>query len=232
VASRRSRIQGYYSTPVALRKAAVLEQFGAGTTDPFAYRGEDVSESVITRTDLNGYGEWSRDRPIKERIDLLDSFFSSVVPLVQSHGGVYFRDEGDCIVALFSDYFRNGAEYATVEQFCMLASGLNFGVAGLTAKSVLVCGKVAFFQKAHERGTEDWSAEGEAFVRASRLEAAVPSGQRVAFFASDYDPIFAGKNLVATGRVAGWIVERKKEKVEGLGLPGGWADVVYLEKRA
>lgn len=145
---------------------------------------------------------------------------------------MFYRDEGDCIVAVFSDYFSNGATYDSVESYCLKVSSRKFGTPQLTAKTSVACGSVLYFQKAHEEGTQDWSAEGDAFVRAARLEHAIESKRQVVFFANEYTAHFANtSNVAKPGTSAAWSVNRKKRQVPGIGEPGGWSELVALEYR-
>lgn len=182
----------------------------------------------MLRLDLNGYSAWAREKPIEARVALLDKYFSTVVPLLDQVKGVYFRDEGDCIVCLFSSYFGTNADDLNfrINYFARTVASQRFGE--LTAKVAVAAGPLAFFQKAHEVGTDDWSAEGEAFVRAARLEAAMSSDAQVVYFADDFDNMFAETiHYVSSGERYYWTVDREKLQVPGLALVGGWADVVY-----
>lgn len=227
MASRRGRIQEFYATPRDHR-LEILEKAAAGA-QAFAFTGAQVVDAVVVRTDLNGYSDWSRDRPIQDRAALLDEFFSSVVPDLNQCGGVFFRDEGDCIVSLFTKYFGQEPTFDSVERFCMRACSRHYGQSRLSAKTVVAHGNVAIFQKAHEIGSQDWSAEGDAFIRAARLENAVPSKQEITFFADEYDASFqVTENIVAPGRPVTFSVNRESLQVPGLAFSGGWSDVVVL----
>lgn len=151
--------------------------------------------------------------------------------MLDASGGIYFRDEGDCIVALFSDYFQAGATHDSVEKFCMRACANLYGDAQLSAKAVVATGDVAYFQKAHEVGSEDWSAEGGAFVKAVRLEAAADSKRQINFFRDDYDKYFSKTNIIdaSSGGIAKWYPEHEKRQVPGLGFDGGWTDITVLK---
>lgn len=229
MADRRTLIHDFYrqSGPQRLE---VLRK-AAAAVDRYPFKGDAIDYTVLVRTDLNGYSSWARERDIATRVKLLDDFFSAVVPRVEAHGGVFYRDEGDCIVALFSGYFATGANFEKAELFCMWAASQTYGSPKLGAKCAVACGDVAYFQKAHEAGTADWSAEGEPFVRSARLEHALPSGPQVAFFKEDYDAHFVTTNMAAPGGSGGWNVNREKLQVPGLSLTGGWTDVVRLTKK-
>src|SRR5260221_4634083 len=179
--NRRENIHDYYRK---LGKAMLLEK-AAASAITFPFKGDEIAYAAVTRTDLNGYSTWARDKTAGQRAAQLDAFFSSVVPAIETAGGVFFRDEGDCIVALFSGYFDRAATFASIEKYCMTASQREYGSANLTAKTCVCCGDVAIFQKQHEKTTGDWSAEGEPFVRAARLEQAVQSGKQITFFEDD-----------------------------------------------
>jgi len=106
------------------------------------------------------------------------------------------------------------------------------GVRMRTTPSAKVCvsiGELAFFQKAFETEPDEWSAEGEPFVISARLEAAVPSTKRINFLAREYDHLFAKTSNVASPYgSAFWEIVRDSIQVPGLGLAGGWEDIVYL----
>lgn len=205
------------------------------TTSSFPYSGPAIADSAVARIDLNGYSDWSRDRTAVDRALLLDDFFSYAVPELDRHGGVFFRDEGDCVVALFSTYFNPGLTTDRIERFCMRVASQTYGTANLTASASLAFGNVAFFQKRHEMGTDDWSAEGEPFVTAARIEAALTRITQVVMLASDYRARFAySTNRVPIGatRAPFWnIGDPEPMQIPGLGLAGGWTDVVKYTKR-
>ena len=226
MANRRARIQDFYTRPSTDLRTLVEKAAAEGR---FAFHGPAVVDAVVIRTDLNGYSTWARDKQAPARAAVLDDFFTRVIPLLNAAGGVYFRDEGDCIVSLFSNYFGTGWSYASAELFSIFAGGNAYGQPQLTAKSSIACGRIAVYQKAHEIGTEDWSAEGDPFVRAGRLEAAISSKQQIAFFAEDYDAHFLTTNS-GPGPSA-WNIKREKLQVPGLGAVGGWTDVVLLERK-
>jgi len=227
MANRRAAIHDFYRQQLGAQ--ALLEK-AAATAPQYAYTGPAVKHAVVTRTDLNGYSAWARGRPAAERAAQLDAFFSTVVPQIELAGGVFFRDEGDCIVAVFSDYFARGATYKSIREFSKTVTDRAYGVAALTAKTCVSCGDVAFFQKKHEVATGDWSAEGEPFVRSARLEAAVNSIKHVVFLKDDYDAHFEGTaTWAAPGSSPRWTVTPESIQVSGLGAPGGWVDVVRLE---
>src|SRR5690606_37347495 len=114
--------------------------------------------------------------------------------------------------------------------FCKLTAQGNYGEAGLTAKVTVSFGSVAYFQKAHEQGTEDWSAEGDPFVQCARLEQAVESKQRVYLLDPLYKALFQpSENYAAAGERYYWTTTTVNVQVEGLGLSGGWAQVSQHE---
>jgi class 3 adenylate cyclase len=228
MANRRARIQDYY-----LHRQFDLRslQEKAAAQGRFAFHGPAVVDAVVIRTDLNGYSSWARDRQAADRAAVLDDFFTRLMPSLDAAGGIYFRDEGDCIVALFSSYFGSGWSYASAEAFAMNACSKEYGKPRLTAKSTIACGRIAVYQKAHEVGTEDWSAEGDPFVRAGRLETAIGSKQQLAYFAGDYDLHFVSTNIGTGTGTTTWNIKREKLQVQGLGVAGGWTDVVLVERR-
>ena len=225
MASRRSRIQEFYSAPREQR-GLYLEK-AAAAHDQFSFAGAMVVDAAVVRTDLNGYSDWSRDKRIDQRVALLDEFFSFLVPKLRFYSGVFFRDEGDCLVSLFTRYFGESPTLDGIEAFCMEATRQRYGCE-LSAKTTVARGKVAIFQKAHEVGTEDWSAEGDAFVRAARLEQAVQSKQEITFFADEYDWDFSATNIAKPGAPSRWTPCRESIQVPGLALSGGWSEVVIL----
>jgi class 3 adenylate cyclase len=232
MASRRARIHDFYGTPANQRSQVLEKAAAAAAYDQFSFSGAGVADAAVVRTDLNGYSDWSRDKSIQDRVSLLDDFFSYLVPQLRQHCGVFFRDEGDCLVSLFTTYFGEKPTFDGIEAFCMKAGSRSYGKAQLSAKTVVARGGVAIFQKAHEVGTQDWSAEGEAFVRAARLEQAVESKQEITFFADEYDSDFAGTvNVAAPGAQPRWLVNRENLQVPGLALSGGWTDIVVLRPR-
>jgi hypothetical protein len=225
MANRRSRIHEFYTQMPGLRTLAEK----AAADARFAFHGPALVDAVVVRTDLNGYSAWARDRQAADRAALLDDFFTRVIPELNGAGGVYFRDEGDCIVSLFSNYFGTSWSYASAESFCMAATRNEYGTSKLSAKSVVACGRIAIYQKRHEIGSEDWSAEGDPFVRAGRLEAAVASKPQITYFADEYKAHFSTTNMRTVSGPAAWTVDYDKLQMPGLGAAGGWHDVVVLE---
>ena len=224
--NRRDSVHDYYrSVPGG---GLLLEKAAASSL--FAYHGPALEYSTVTRSDLNGYSNWARDRSPADRALMLDAFFSAVVPAIERAGGVFFRDEGDCIVALFSDYFARGASYHKVRLYCQEVTRQRYGSAQLAAKTCVACGNVAIFQKRHEVASGDWSAEGEPFVRAARLEAAIDSKQHFVFYEDDYRKHFAAVTTwAAPGTKAPWNYYNENVQVAGLGAVGGWTTVDRFE---
>ena len=201
----------------------------AASSDLSLFHGEGTAASVVARTDLNGYSKWSREKSIADRVELLDEFFSVVAKEIYKHNAVYYRDEGDCVVTIFSDYFGNGS-VANILAFCKAVTNKYYSKGEITAKTTVGFGDLAFFQKTHEVASGDWSAEGEPFVVAARLENAVDSAQRIYFEEATYDAVFSNIGPVANkGQYYYWGTERESIQVPGLGLPGGWMRVAYLE---
>ena len=205
--SRRQEIVNYYlqqnipqGVPIQIKEAAA-----AAATSRYLFHGNRLSAGVVVRIDLNEYSDWVRGRTISDRVDLLDDFFTKVVGYLDKYQGIYFRDEGDCIVSLFSPYFqklRNPFIYA--RQFCKAVVGGYYGIDRLTAKAVVAAGRIAIYQKSHEVDTHDWSAEGEPFVSAARLEQAVESKQNIYYFThecNDYIYYFVDEIDCISGRI-------------------------------
>lgn len=232
MASRRSTIHDFYKRPAGQRPFHVVEK-AASSADRFAFKGAQLTYAVVVRTDLNGYSTWARDKQVADRARLLDDFFTRVVPEAETSGGVVFRDEGDCIITLFTNYFNAVASFDSAEAFAMRVTAGEYGVAKLTAKSTISCGNVAIYQKAHEQRTQDWSAEGDPFVRAARLEQAITSKRQIVTYVSDYDAHFKNtSNYGQLGSKPKWSIRRDKLQVPGLALLGGWTDVVYYDYNA
>ena len=227
MASRRDAIQRYYQTKSGLTQ---LTEKAAAAGDSAIFHGPQLAYAVVVRSDLNGYSDWARDRDVGERAGLLDEFFTLAIPRLVAAGGVFFRDEGDCIIGLFSNYFRATASFASAEAYALVTSAGTYGTAKLSAKSTIACGSVAIYQKAHEVGTDDWSAEGEPFVRSARLEQALASKAQVAYFADDYATYF-DKTNVDPSSPATWTANNEKLQVPGLGAAGGWTDVVICSRK-
>jgi class 3 adenylate cyclase len=222
MANRRAGIQQFYDTR---QGTSIFTKDAAASR--YQFRGPAFSDTVVVRCDLNGYSAWAKDKPIVERVGLLDHFFSSVVPQLRTFGGIYFRDEGDCIVSVFSDYFQTGATAQSARAFCQAVVSKTYGADALSAKAVVACGQVAYFQKSHEADSEEWSAEGHPFVAAARLEQAIASKAHVVYFKEDFFERFLPNHPMAEqGGIYHWDIEPEKLRVEGLNLPGGWADVM------
>ena len=227
MANGRRQVSEYY----AARRPGPITTLARALAPPdrYAFRGNKIELAIVVRVDLNGYSEWARGHQIGERAALLDDFFSQLVPLAERFDGAYFRDEGDCLVCLFSPYF-GAFDSQNALEFCKSAARGTFGPDRLTAKVSVAATDVAFFQKAHEAGTDDWSVEGEAFVRAARLEQVIPSKSRVYVYALEYWALFSPRApVVSVGGMYYWSVNPESIRVPGLSLPGAWIDVVWLE---
>ena len=223
---RQEIVNHYLQKSDSIKEAAAA----AAITNHHLFQGDDLCEGVVVRVDLNGYSDWARDHEISDRVNLLDDFFTKVVSHLHKYQGIYFRDEGDCIVSLFSSYFELEDPYAPVDRFCKAIVRDCYGVDQLTAKAIVAAGEIAFYQKSHELATGDWSAEGEPFVKAVRLEQAVESKQQIYYFADDYHKLFRQYVTIAsTGQKYYWQVDSKNTKVQGLGAPGGWVELVIEE---
>lgn len=87
------------------------------------FTGERAALTAVVRCDLNGYSDWcsKQKENLRARVELLDEYFTKTVVEIYQHNGVYFRDEGDCVVALFSDYFWPNA-LSNVKSFCRRVS--------------------------------------------------------------------------------------------------------------
>lgn len=224
--SKRENLRQYY-----LHKAGQIVQANVGTS--YAFKGEAFSPSVLVRIDLNGYTAWGKTKNISEKISMLDGFFTYVLTRLDTFGGVFYRDEGDCILALFSDYFQTGATDKSVVDFCMAVTQGKFGLQGeLSVKTIVTVGEVLYFQKSHEVGTHDWSAEGQLFIDSARFEAAVESKKRIYFFKEFYDRFFDSQISKVPDNSPinpAWIINAESIQIPGLNLTGGWKDIVSLE---
>jgi class 3 adenylate cyclase len=200
------------------------------TATSYSFKGPAMAKAIVVRTDLNGYSSWARGMPAPLRAAVLDEFFSAVVPAIDRAGGVYFRDEGDCIVALFSEYFGHSTDSLQVRLYCQGVTAKVYSAAELSAKTCVACGEIAIFQKRHEAPSGDWSAEGEPFVRAARLEQAASSIRHVVWYANDYDTYFKSAEIWApAGTKALWNLYREPLRVPGVGAVAGWEDVVRIQ---
>ena len=227
--SRRQEIVNYYLQQGG--QGGLLKEAAAATAERYLFRGTRISAGVVVRVDLNDYSNWTQGRSIIERVDLLNDFFTKVIEYLNKYGGIYFRDEGDCIVAIFSPYFELQVPYAPVKAFCEEVIRERYGPDGLTAKASVAAGKIMIYQKSHEWDIDDWSAEGDPFVRAIRLEQAVESKQAIYYFAAEYDGLFKKYTGWATrGERYYWQCADICKQVQGLGgvklfikeyIPGG-----------
>ncbi|AHZ85171.1 hypothetical protein Bb109J_c2481 [Bdellovibrio bacteriovorus] len=226
--ARKSNVTGYdVSHPPATSARGLLTEAAASK---YEYRGDKIADAVVVRADLNGYSKWAADKSIAERVALLSEFFTAVVGDLDSSGGIYFRDEGDCVVGLFSNYFDTNFSYAQAEPFCRKVVGRTYGVAKLTAKCCVAMGKIAIYQKAHEIGTDDWSAEGQPFVHAARLEQSVPSKPAIYYFENEFQPtVLSTINFVGSGSKYNWLHETENMQVPGLGFDGGWTKIRVID---
>ena len=239
--SKRSRFYEYYVQPresryELLEKAAAVQ---SSTNREYDFKGKAVQYSIVVRADLNGYSKWAKDKKIEERVKLLDDFFTHAALLMQKYNGIYFRDEGDCLVILFSIYFDNGFQNADVRAFCKGIVSKKYGADSLTAKCCVSGGEIAYYQKLHEIGSFDWSAEGQPFVNAHRLEAAIESKPRIYLFNDDeIDSVFSSIVLPTIqwapsgSNTSVWTVSQgEKYQVQGVGKNGGWVKIAYFEYR-
>ncbi len=225
--SRSEIVNHYLQRDGTLLKEAAA---AAATEKRYQFRGSDLSDGVVVRVDLNGYSDRTQDRPIGYRVSLLNNFFTKVLEYLDEYNGIYLRDEGDCIVSLFSSYFGVMDPYSQVENFCKKVVSKYYGVDQLTAKAIVAAGEIAIYQKSHEVRTGDWSAEGEPFVRAVRLEQAVESNQHIYYFADEYRELFSRYTVSANmGEKYYWILGYRNEQVQGLRLSGGWVKLAINE---
>jgi hypothetical protein len=223
--SRRERIANYYRGPVQLTEKL------ASSASQYGFRQNAVVPAAVVRVDLNGYSKWALEKGIDARVALLNDYFSKVVPMLHAHGGIYYRDEGDCIVGLFSNYFVPGLLAQSVLAFAKVAVGARYGVDQLAVKAVIAVDDVAIYQKSHEVNSSDWSAEGQLFVTAARIESAVDSKPRIYMRKEDYETNFdSGAPKARFGDVYWWTMHEETLPISGLGAkPNGRVPLVYLE---
>ena len=223
----RSEIVNYYLQRDTLIKEAAA---AAATEKRYQFRGPDLSDGVVVRVDLNGYSDRTQGRSIGYRVKLLNNFFTKVLEYLDECKGIYFRDEGDCVVSIFSTYFGLAEPYASVEDFCKKVVSGYYGIDGLTAKAIVATGKIAIYQKSHEVGTGDWSAEGEPFVKAVRLEQTVESKQQIYYFSDEYRELFSQYTRLANTRgTYYWQLERRNAQVQGMRLPGEGVELAIMK---
>lgn len=233
--SRRQRFSEFYKHPHNMRivkndagDSFHLVEKSAASADKYSFRGDKEVHAVVVRCDLNGFTKWSNEHSLDARKELLGEFFSHIMSKLEPSGGIYFRDEGDCLIALFSAYF-NPINYQTIESFCQSVVGREYGKDKLSAKACVACGEIAIYQKPHEAGSDDWSADGPAFVNAVRLEQAVDSKPQVNFFADEYEEHFeSGTSYAKPGQTYYWIASNESKQVAGLGFEGGWVELRCL----
>lgn len=211
--------------PTDLTRAAVA-------SEKYRYKGDQIVNAIVVRADLNNYSKWAADKPMPSRVKLLSEFFTEVVKDLDVYGGIYFRDEGDCVVGVFSKYFSNSVSNKDIQPFCKAVVGKTYGAAKLSAKCCVAIGQIAIYQKAHEAGSDDWSAEGQPFVNAARLEHSVPSKPAVFYFNHEFKPAIEQtinyRTTGAPGRYF-WEHETQAMQVAGLGFEGGWTDIRVIE---
>lgn len=232
MANRKAKFRDYYLQENSL--GALLRKSVADSARPsrYQFRGNAVTNGLVVRCDLNGYSAWSKDKEISDRVALLDDFFKKVISFLDDAGGVYIRDEGDCIVAVFSEYFGTLKQWIDAYNFAKSVVGLEYGIDKLRAKSVIAFGDFAVYQKSPEVGTEDWSVEGQVFVDTIRIEAAVESKPRIYVQKPVYENLFKpGINYVSPGASAPWYEGEKSYQVVGCSFSGhaGWTELVFVE---
>ncbi len=227
--SRRASIVSHYYRHLHGEDGGMIKASAAERRYKFQKPG--VCDGAVVRIDLNGYSDWTQSRTIVERANLLNAFFTKVVDCLDKYGGIYFRDEGDCIVAIFSSYFETASPYVSADAFCKEVIGSSVDNNDpLKAKAIVAVGEMAFYQKLHEVATGDWSAEGEPFVRAVRMEQAVESKPQIYYFANEYDALIRPKTS-SSGFVKKyyWTYRYEKKQIQGLKKSGGWEKLAIVE---
>ena len=194
----------------------------SAASERYKFRKEGKFITAVVRCDLNNFSGWCDEKTTSQRVELLDDFFSKTVGMLERMGGVYFRDEGDCILALFSDYFNLPEPILAARNFCRTVSAQKYGNDSLTSKSIVSIGPVVYYQKSFEKISGDWSADGDPFIFASRLEAEAQSSQVVHFFKEDFDQHYKGDLFDSKH----WNTVEEKIRVAGIKAEGGWTRIV------
>lgn len=235
--SKRSNTYGFYTRPQNLTGYGLADLRTTTIEDLYKFKGNQFVWGLVVRADLNGYSKWASGVEIGERVTLLNDFFTKTLTSLEKANGIYFRDEGDCIVAIFSNYFRSYTSNSVLD-YCRSVIGQTYGSINLSAKCCVASGGIAIYQKSHEQGTEDWSAEGAPFVNCHRLETVVDSQPMIYFFNDDnvdkvYKDFFKPNiNFVSFGEPAVWTAnDNFKLQVPGLGQAGGWVDLATMKKK-
>lgn len=197
------------------------------------FPGAGIYDGVVVRIDLNGYSDWAQGQAIANRARLLNAFFTKVITSLNMYDGLYFRDEGDCVVALFSENLGSADPYRSAYYFCMQV--IEDSVTNndpLKAKAIVSTGEMAFYQKLHEIEVSDWSAEGEPFVKAVRMEQAVDSKPQIYFFQDEFNRHFnqyVQRSFFPQPNQSYWkICHGEKERIQGLRKAGGWATLTTM----
>lgn len=222
----RELVASHYLNRVSTALGGGFQKSAASTAaSKYAFKGPQLAHSITVRCDLNGYSNWSHGKTVAQKIAMLDHFFSSVVPIIDKHHGIYYRDEGDCIIALFSSYFSMSHTVKNVIDFTFAATMQKYGTApsNLSVKTIVNFGDIAYFQKTHERGTYDWSADGTVFIHSARFESAVESKARIYLFKDDYNKYF----LPSDSSLAKY-AHFDKIQIPGMKLQSGWQDIAYI----
>lgn len=202
------------------------------TQEKYKFKGEETVIGAVVRVDLNDYSKWAKEKQLSARRELLSDFFTRAVGFLENNDGIYLRDEGDCLVALFSDYFTGGSfDPQKIETFCMNVVSNTYGSDDLSAKATVAIGDISIYQKEHESEDDEWSAEGEPFVKVSRLEHSIESKTpNIYYFQEDYDDHFRNLQVSPSpGQPYYWEINAENIQVSGIGLPNGWAKIVRLE---
>lgn len=220
---RRDVVRHYLRTQTAKLSAQDLQEAIELADDIYRFRGTEKALSAVVRCDLNKYSEWCREKQPEERIPLLDDFFTRTLLTAQRFGGAYFRDEGDCVVLLFSDYFGTSDSLSRVRAFSRAVSREKYGTDLLTAKSTVSAGELVYYQKSHEVVNGEWSADGDPFIVAARVESEADSKQIVHFTKEDFDEYFSTSTSEDS---ADWVTEEQSARIPGLWKQGGHQKLV------
>ena len=122
-----------FETNGALRAVPVAQGYGADAQSKFAALGLARVPRVESYRGFIFASLAASGPSLAEFLGPLHRSFDDMVDRapdgeLELAGGVFFRDEGDCIVAVFSDYFSRGATYKSIREFCKKVSDRYYGV--------------------------------------------------------------------------------------------------------
>lgn len=161
----------------------------------YKFKGEKVVLGGIVRIDLNNYSKWTQNKSLQDRTALLDDFFTHILQELDKHKGVYLRDEGDCLVAIFSSYFTGTFDPKKIESFCKKVVSQKYGNEKLSAKAAVAVGDLIIYRKSQQLEDYEWSVEGGPLLRARKLEYNIKTKKPcIYFFEDEYKGYFSTPN--------------------------------------